>query len=403
MTENGAAVTYSYNAADQLISQTANDTTVNYTYDHRGNCIQESGSGKTVTMAYSVLGEMTEWSDGTLTQENLYDYNGQRIKRTEGSSTDYYFYENGVVSVIEDSSSVTAANLLTNEGGLVGSFRGETYHNYLKDGQASTTNLIKQDGTLAAAYDYSDFGETTEITGSSLDNQICYTGGIYDKDTGLYYLNARYYNPEIGRFLSQDSYRGELDDVDQWHLYAYCANNPINYVDSSGHIALPIYMFGVLIFSVVACAYTSTAQFQEDWQEAVDAVAAKYSNSHKDTKKAWRALFSAILSSFAKAAAVYTTNEVHHIVAKTAKKAKLARRIYVTRTKHEIDDPRNLIPLKKGLHKRLHRKQYFELVNVIVSKAYHSTKTYKKKVNKVDNAVKKIRNSLSIMNEASPF
>ena len=247
MTENGTAVTYYYNAADQLISQTANGVTVNYTYDHRGNCIQESGSGKTVTMAYSVLGEMTEWSDGTLAQSNLYDYNGQRIKRTEGSDTDYYFYENGVVSVIEDSSSVTAANVLTNEGGLVGSFRGTTYHNYLTDVQGSTTNIIKEDGSLSAAYDYTDFGETTELTGNGFDNQVCYTGGIYDESTALYYLNARYYDPEIGRFISQDTYRGELDDPGQWHLYAYCANNPINYVDPSGHFTVRRWMVAVPI------------------------------------------------------------------------------------------------------------------------------------------------------------
>lgn len=42
-------------------------------------------------------------------------------------------------------------------------------------------------------------------------------------------------DPEIGRFISQDSYRGELNDPGQWHLYTYCANNPINYVDPSGH------------------------------------------------------------------------------------------------------------------------------------------------------------------------
>ena len=42
-------------------------------------------------------------------------------------------------------------------------------------------------------------------------------------------------NLDNGRFVSQDSYRGELDDPGQWHLYAYCANNPINYIDPSGH------------------------------------------------------------------------------------------------------------------------------------------------------------------------
>lgn len=101
--------------------------------------------------------------------------------------------------------------------------------------QGSSTNLVKEDGNLAAAYDYTDFGETTELTGSGFDNQICYTGGIYDEASKLYYLNARYYDPETGRFLAQDSYRGEMDDPDQWHLYVYCANNPINYVDPSGY------------------------------------------------------------------------------------------------------------------------------------------------------------------------
>ena len=48
-------------------------------------------------------------------------------------------------------------------------------------------------------------------------------------------MNARYYDPEDGRFISQDSFRGEVNDPGQWHLYAYCANNPINYVDPSGH------------------------------------------------------------------------------------------------------------------------------------------------------------------------
>ena len=58
---------------------------------------------------------------------------------------------------------------------------------------------------------------------------------MYDKETGLYYYNARFYDPEDGRFLTQDTYRGENMEPDTLHLYAYCANNPVNYVDPSGH------------------------------------------------------------------------------------------------------------------------------------------------------------------------
>ena len=58
---------------------------------------------------------------------------------------------------------------------------------------------------------------------------------------GLYYLNARYYNPEDGRFMTEDSYRGEIMNPETGHLYVYCANNPVNYVDPSGHFAAAMY------------------------------------------------------------------------------------------------------------------------------------------------------------------
>lgn len=51
-------------------------------------------------------------------------------------------------------------------------------------------------------------------------------------------MNARYYDSSVGRFISQDSYRGEMDDAGTWHLYTYCTNDPINYVEPSGHIAV---------------------------------------------------------------------------------------------------------------------------------------------------------------------
>ena len=64
----------------------------------------------------------------------------------------------------------------------------------------------------------------------SIENCILYTGQQYDQETGQYYLRARYYNPVIGRFMQEDTYRG-----DGLNLYAYCANNPVMYYDPSGH------------------------------------------------------------------------------------------------------------------------------------------------------------------------
>ena len=83
-------------------------------------------------------------------------------------------------------------------------------------------------------YRYTDYGITTRI-GSGAFNEFAYTQGIWDSTTGLYYLNARFYNPVDGRFLTQDPYRGSNDQPDTWHLYGYCAGDPINWIDPSGN------------------------------------------------------------------------------------------------------------------------------------------------------------------------
>ena len=115
----------------------------------------------------------------------------------------------------------------------------QTYYWYNKDIQGSTTSLLDESGSGEVSYCYSDFGDTT-IYGDS-KNEICYTGGIYDESTGLYYLNARYYDPENGRFLTPDTYRGDLQNPDTLHLYAYCKNNPVNRADPSGHASQDLY------------------------------------------------------------------------------------------------------------------------------------------------------------------
>ena len=134
------------------------------------------------------------------------------------------------------------------------------YYLYNKDIQGSTTSVLNEDGAGELSYVYDDFGETKINGSSAFQNEICYTGGIYDETTGLYYLNARYYDPENGRFLTEDTYRGELNEPDTLHLYVYCKNNPINYVDSSGHIVVEIalsYYAGAAIVSVGLVLYYS--------------------------------------------------------------------------------------------------------------------------------------------------
>ncbi len=105
------------------------------------------------------------------------------------------------------------------------------YHEYHQDEQGSTAYITGQDKTIENCYQYDAFGNLTEKK-EGIENRILYTGQQYDQETGQYYLRARYYNPAVGRFLQEDTYRG-----DGLNLYAYCANNPVMYYDPSGHEA----------------------------------------------------------------------------------------------------------------------------------------------------------------------
>ena len=105
--------------------------------------------------------------------------------------------------------------------------------------------MVGKDGTSEKTYSYTDYGETTEQGENDFYNEVCYGGGIYDKTTGLYYLNARYYSPENGSFLTQDTYRGNRSKTEALNLYGYCAGNPINYTDPSGHWVAALVIAGI--------------------------------------------------------------------------------------------------------------------------------------------------------------
>lgn len=137
----------------------------------------------------------------------------------------------------------TAFNIMGNESNIIASARDvgtseEAYYFYNKDIRESTTNLLDVAGESVVSYEYSDYGETTINGNIEFYNEVCYTGGIYDRSTELYYLNARYYDPEDAVFLTQDTYRGEASDPSSLNLYAYCANNPVTYTDPSGHFPI---------------------------------------------------------------------------------------------------------------------------------------------------------------------
>jgi len=101
-----------------------------------------------------------------------------------------------------------------------------------------------EDGAIAAAYEYDAFGTLLKTDGYA-DNSITYAGYQYDEESGLYYLNARYYDSVTARFLTEDTYRGSMDDPLSLNRYTYCYNKPFTYYDPSGHFAWVVVLVAI--------------------------------------------------------------------------------------------------------------------------------------------------------------
>jgi RHS repeat-associated protein len=276
--DDGTTTTsYTYNGLDQLKTSTKEKGTAveevrQYDYDANGNQtdVKNTKTGENQTYVYDAENRLSQVSvtkdrKTAVIQQNSYNGEGQRIQKIDGDETTNYYYQNGVVAYTTDTDgNQNSQNLIGTDGNVLATERFQQnatqYYLYNKDIQGGTSSLVKEDGSADATYQYTDFGETTIQGDDQAKNEVCYTGGIYDQSTGLYYLNARYYNPEDGRFMTEDSYRGEIMKPEIGHLYVYCANNPVNYVDPSGHfaIAVPILVKLVLVGGTVIYVSYST-------------------------------------------------------------------------------------------------------------------------------------------------
>jgi RHS repeat-associated protein len=167
---------------------------------------------------------------GGKTVINTYNGEGLRVAKSVNGSLTRYLYEYDKVILEGNGSGNQIARNLYGINLLMRTVDGESYY-YMYNGHADVTALVNAaTGEVAATYYYDAFGNILESTGD-VNNNITYAGYQYDEETGLYYLNARMYDPKIARFLQEDTYRGDPMDPLSLNLYAYCAYNPIMYYD----------------------------------------------------------------------------------------------------------------------------------------------------------------------------
>ena len=250
--------------------------TTKYSYDSNGNQLKQSISHtlpdntglrpKTTGTAY---GDNVSNTIDKLVEKISYTYDGfNRLKKTEtvkaGIRTTVHFTYNGddlrvskTVKKSDKGYTAEVTNYLYDRQNVILETDGSTNvkARYIKginyiakadaagkesyflfNGHGDVVQTVDAAGTVQNQYDYDIWGNPT-LTVETANNAIRYTGEFYDEETGLYYLRARYYDPNLGRFTTEDSYWGEDNNPLSLNLYTYCQNDPIQYVDPTGHLS----------------------------------------------------------------------------------------------------------------------------------------------------------------------
>ena len=191
---------------------------------------QITTSNDTVTFKYNADGLRTRKDDSNYTTYYYYDNNNNLIAMMQGGVVAYYYYDSN--------NSVTAMSL------------NDTMYYYIKNLQGDITKIVNESGNVLVEYTYDAWGKILKETSSGNGtyanikdfNPFRYRGYVYDNETGLYYLQSRYYDPQTGRFINADdtAFIGATGTALSGNIFAYCENNPINKVDNYGYKAIDI-------------------------------------------------------------------------------------------------------------------------------------------------------------------
>ena len=193
----------------QLATAEKGGKTLNYTYDSEG--IRTSKSDGTNTTKYLLNGtQILAQKTGSTTLSFFYDQQGNRVAMADGSNNFYYYIYNlqGDVIALADAST----------------------------------------GKLAVTYTYDAWGKLVELKDTTTNsvgtqNPFRYRGYYYDTETSLYYLQSRYYDPEVGRFINADAFAStDISGVLSTNMFAYCENNPVMRSDPTGETFLSALM-----------------------------------------------------------------------------------------------------------------------------------------------------------------
>ena len=281
---------YKYDDKNQLIKviDSTNGITTLYTYDNRGNMVSEikydkdeyESNAETATPIETVVytygndlweDQLTKVNNKTITYDDMgnrisydgwnytweggrqlasmskgdtsitykYDDSGIRTEKKVGNKTYRYTTLSGVITSQTDGTNKLYF-FYDNEENIFGFELNNKSYLYLKNNDEDVIGITDINGTMLVKYQYDAWGKLIDMTGDQTLGQLNpmrYRSYYYDNETGLYYLQSRYYDPSVRRFINADKFEiiGKTDSLSSYNLYVYCDNSPVNQSDAKGN------------------------------------------------------------------------------------------------------------------------------------------------------------------------
>jgi RHS repeat-associated protein len=248
--------TYAYNAIGNLTSYNGNSYTYgsskphavtaafgnSYAYDGNGNQITRTivngtGGATTYTFVYDYENRLAEVKQGaTVLARFLYDASGNRVRGTvDGATT---FYIDGIYEYQGGANTRYYAGVAMRRTGYANATDNGIFY-ILSDQLQSTSRILNRNNTIAATQYYHPFGGNRGGAAFSALTTKRFTGQYHESaipgGEGLSYYNARWYDSKLGRFTSADTIVPDPANPQDLNRYSYVRNNPLRYVDPSGH------------------------------------------------------------------------------------------------------------------------------------------------------------------------
>ena len=229
---SSGTTTYSYDLAGKLLSSSG-EKVVSYKYDKCGRLIERTQDTEATRFGWTPQGKLERvvLPNNDIVEYRYHPTSGLCISRAvNGIDNEKYIWVNGkLVQTLDSNNRLSRGYIAAGNEDAIAFTNGTASFSLLKDPFGNIAYVVSEDGSILNNYSYAPYGNLITEE-ESLTNCLRFSSKIYDKETGLYFFNDRWYDPDAGRFISPDPTPAKLSEG----VYTFAMSNPTKYSDPSG-------------------------------------------------------------------------------------------------------------------------------------------------------------------------